>query len=263
MSSQRLDQALVLRGLVDTRTKAQRRIAAGEVLVDGVVAAKPSMTIADSDSLELLGDRGWVGRGALKLLAALDAWDIDVVDALAVDLGASTGGFTEVLLDRGAKHVVAIDVGRDQLHSSLVDDERVTLCEGVNARYLDSSWWETTHGGQVDWVVADLSFISLTQVIGPVVAALGTCPWIALVKPQFEVGRTGISEGIAEDPAGHERAIASVLASAEASGLHLQGIIASPITGEAGNREYLCWLSPTPGENQTQWSQHIHELTHP
>lgn len=262
MANQRLDQALVARGLVETRTKAQRRIDSGDVAVDGVVATKPSLSVRGDSVIEILGQRDYVGRGAHKLLAALEKWGLSVEGSLAVDLGASTGGFTEVLLERGARHVVAIDVGRDQLHSSLRADSRVTLCEGVNARYLDRQWWEDTHGGGVEWVVADLSFISLTQVIPAVAGALGPSSWIVLVKPQFEVGRTALSEGIAVDPDGHERAVQAVLNSAESSGLFMQGIMPSPITGEAGNREYLCWLSPTPGENQTQWSQQIHEVTH-
>jgi 23S rRNA (cytidine1920-2'-O)/16S rRNA (cytidine1409-2'-O)-methyltransferase len=262
MAHQRLDQALVARGLIETRTKAQRRIDAGDVAVDGVVTTKPSLSVGPDSVIELSGDRDYVGRGAYKLLAALERWDLTVEGCLAVDLGASTGGFTEVLIERGAHHVVAIDVGRDQMHSSLRDDSRVTLCEGVNARYLDRQWWEETHGGDVEWVVADLSFISLTQVIPAAAGAFGSSSWIVLVKPQFEVGRTAISEGIAEDPAGHESALHAVIASAEGSGLFLQGIMVSPITGEAGNREYLCWLSPTSGKNQTQWSQQIHELTH-
>jgi 23S rRNA (cytidine1920-2'-O)/16S rRNA (cytidine1409-2'-O)-methyltransferase len=262
MARQRLDQALVARGLVETRTKAQRRIDAGDVAVDGVVITKPSLSISPDSVIELAGAKDYVGRGAYKLLAALEQWDLTVEGALAVDLGASTGGFTEVLLERGAQHVVAIDVGRDQLHSSLRDDSRVTLCEGVNARYLDRQWWEETRGGDVEWVVADLSFISLTQVIPAAAGAFGPSSWIVLVKPQFEVGRTAISEGIAEDRAGHGSALRAVIASAESSGLFLREIMVSPITGEAGNREYLCWLSPTSGKNQTQWSQQIHEVTH-
>jgi 23S rRNA (cytidine1920-2'-O)/16S rRNA (cytidine1409-2'-O)-methyltransferase len=262
MANQRLDQALVARGIVETRTKAQRRIDAGDVAVDGVVITKPSVSVGEDNVIEVVGQRDYVGRGAHKLIAALDAWKLDVRGLLAVDLGASTGGFTEVLLERGARHVVAIDVGRDQLHASLRGDSRVTLCEGVNARYLEREWWEKTHGGAVDWVVADLSFISLTQIVPAVARALGPSSWIILIKPQFEVGRGAITEGIAQDPAGHETAVRAVITAAENSGLVLHGIIASPITGEAGNREYLCWLSPTSGKNQTQWSQQIHEVTH-
>ncbi len=262
MVATRLDQALVQRGLVESRTKAQRRIDAGEVSVDGVVQTKHALLVDDEAKIELNGTDDYVGRGALKLLGALDHWKISVEGVTAVDLGASTGGFTQVLLERGAKHVVALDVGHGQLHPSLVSDERVTLCEGINVRYLNQQWWSDLNVGGVDWVVADLSFISLTQVFCPVVAVLGSASWIALVKPQFEVGRTGVTEGIATDPAGHAHAIASVVAAAEASGLHLAGLMPSPITGGAGNREYLCWFTPTRGRNQTQWSEHIYDVTH-
>ena len=262
MPSMRLDQALVRRGLVASRTKAQRRIDAGDVRVDGVVQAKHALPVGEESIIELHGVDNYVGRGAQKLLAALDRWDISLEGATALDLGASTGGFTQVLLERGTTRVVALDVGHGQMHPSLIANERVTLCEGVNVRYLDQQWWNTLGVEGIDWVVADLSFISLTHVFAPVVGVVSDASWIALVKPQFEVGRTGVSEGIATDPAGHASAIAAVVASAEASGLHLAGVMASPITGEAGNREYLCWFTPTRGRNQTQWSEHIHNVTH-
>jgi 23S rRNA (cytidine1920-2'-O)/16S rRNA (cytidine1409-2'-O)-methyltransferase len=262
MPSMRLDQALVSRGLVESRTKAQRRIDAGEVSVDGVTQTKHALPVGEESTIELHGGDDYVGRGALKLLCALDHWGISVEGATALDLGASTGGFTQVLLERGAQRVVALDVGHGQLHPSLVADQRVTLCEGINVRYLDPQWWSALGVGPIDCVVADLSFISLTHVFAPVTAVLGATSWIALVKPQFEVGRTGVTEGIATDPAGHASAIDAVVGAAEATGLNLAGIMPSPITGEAGNREYLCWFTPTRGRNQTQWTEHIHHVTH-
>jgi 23S rRNA (cytidine1920-2'-O)/16S rRNA (cytidine1409-2'-O)-methyltransferase len=262
MPSMRLDQALVSRGLVESRTKAQRRIDAGQVSVDGITQTKHALPVGQESTIELHGGDDYVGRGALKLLGAFDHWQISVDGVVALDLGASTGGFTQVLLERGAQRVVALDVGHGQLHPSLVADERVTLCEGINVRYLDPQWWSALGVGPIDWVVADLSFISLTHVFAPVTAVLGATSWIALVKPQFEVGRTGVTEGIATDPAGHASAIHAVVGAAEASGLHLAGIMPSPITGEAGNREYLCWFTPTRGRNQTQWTEHIHHVTH-
>jgi 23S rRNA (cytidine1920-2'-O)/16S rRNA (cytidine1409-2'-O)-methyltransferase len=262
MASTRLDQALVRRGLVESRTKAQRRIDAGEVSVDGVIQTKHALPVDEEAAIELHGPDDYVGRGALKLLGALDHWKISVDGVAALDLGASTGGFTQVLLERGAKRVVALDVGHGQLHPSLVADGRVTLCEGINVRYLDEQWWNALDVGGIDWIVADLSFISLTHVFAPVTAVLGATSWIALVKPQFEVGRTGVTEGIATDPATHATAITAVVAAAEASGLYLAGVMPSPITGEAGNREYLCWFTPTRGRNQTQWTEHIHDVTH-
>jgi 23S rRNA (cytidine1920-2'-O)/16S rRNA (cytidine1409-2'-O)-methyltransferase len=252
----------VSRGLVESRTKAQRRIDAGEVSVDGVTQTKHALPVGEESTIELHGGDDYVGRGALKLLCALDHWGISVEGATALDLGASTGGFTQVLLERGAQRVVALDVGHGQLHPSLVADQRVTLCEGINVRYLDPQWWSALGVGPIDCVVADLSFISLTHVFAPVTAVLGATSWIALVKPQFEVGRTGVTEGIATDPAGHASAIDAVVGAAEATGLNLAGIMPSPITGEAGNREYLCWFTPTRGRNQTQWTEHIHHVTH-
>ncbi len=141
MPSMRLDQALVSRGLVESRTKAQRRIDAGEVSVDGVTQTKHALPVGEESTIELHGGDDYVGRGALKLLGALDHWGISVEGASVIDLGASTGGFTQVLLERGAQRVVALDVGHGQLHPSLVADERVTLCEGINVRYLDPQWW--------------------------------------------------------------------------------------------------------------------------
>jgi 23S rRNA (cytidine1920-2'-O)/16S rRNA (cytidine1409-2'-O)-methyltransferase len=262
MAVQRLDQALVASGLVESRTKARRQIESGNIVVAGVVATKPAMRVGPDDVITVTSEDPYVGRGAHKLQAALTAWNLDVSGATAVDLGASTGGFTQVLLEAGADHVVAIDVGHNQLHTNLLNNPRVTLCEGVNARYVSSQWWDSIRGGTVDWVVADLSFISLSKIFGPVTTALGPASWVCLIKPQFEVGRSLVSEGIAGDQDSHEKAITAVLESAEKFGLHPAGLMHSPITGEAGNKEYLCWLRHTPGGNQTQWSQRIHELTH-
>lgn len=262
MATSRLDQALVTRGLVESRTKAQRRIDAGEVSVEGVIQTKHALLVDDDATIALTGRDDYVGRGAYKLLAVIDQWSLDVRGSTAVDLGASTGGFTQVLLERGASQVVAVDVGHGQLHPRLADDPRVTLCEGVNVRYLTPEWRESLDLASIDWIVADLSFISLTQIFAPVTEALGPASWVCLVKPQFEVGRTGVSEGIATDPASHARAIEAVVQAAGKCGLFLAGLMASPITGEAGNREYLCWFTPTPERNQTQWSEHIHQVTH-
>jgi len=262
MSTQRLDQALVSRGLVESRTKAQRRIAEGDVLLNDVPVGKSATPVAETDRLVVRGGDDFVGRGAHKLAAALDQWDIDPRDARALDLGASTGGFTQVLLARGAKHVVALDVGHGQLHPSLAADERVLVVEGENARELTQQRAVDLGIRDVSLVVADLSFISLTQVIPPVVAAVGPTQWVCLIKPQFEVGRERIARGIAKQADAHEKAIRAVLDTALGVGLEPRGLMVSPITGEAGNREYLCWLSPIGRENPTQWSLDIHSLTH-
>lgn len=258
----RLDSALVARGLVDSRTKAQRRIRGGDVTVEGIVVTKTSHEVADDIAIEISGAPDYVGRGALKLLAALEEWDIDPRGKLALDIGASTGGFTQVLLERGASRVVAIDVGHDQLHSLLRGDPRVDSFDGINVRDITRDWWQREVGLMPSLIVSDVSFISLTQIIPGVVEVLGACDWIALIKPQFEVGKGGVKEGIVTNPELRASAMESVLECAVTVGLQTRGLMASPITGESGNQEYLCWLSPTHGRNPPQWSEQIHQLAH-
>ncbi len=258
----RLDTALVARGLLDSRTKAHRRILSGDVSVNGVSVMKPSFEVSGDADLTLSGGLGYVGRGALKLKAALETWKLDVQDTTAFDVGASTGGFTQILLEHGARRVVALDVGHGQLHPSLAGDARVDSREGVNVRDLSAQWWASEVGLAPDLVTCDVSFISLTQVIPAVVGALGLCDWIVLVKPQFEVGKGGVKEGIVHDPELREKALTDVLNSAQECGLGVKGLMASPIAGESGNREYLCWLGPTHGHNPPQWLQQIRELAH-
>ena len=185
--------------------------------------------------------------------AALSKWPISPVGKLCVDIGASTGGFTEVLLSRGARHVIALDVGHGQLHPSLDADLRVTRCDGVNIRDVNRQWWDGVSGEAPELIVVDVSFVSLTHVFPPAVALWPEAEWIALVKPQFEVGRTQITGGIAENPDDHEHAVQAVLEHARGLGLNVRGVMASPVTGEAGNREYLCWLSPTAEEEALPW----------
>jgi 23S rRNA (cytidine1920-2'-O)/16S rRNA (cytidine1409-2'-O)-methyltransferase len=154
----RLDQYLVAQGLVETRTKAQRRIGAGDVTVNGHVVTKVSTPVPDGAEVLVRGSVDYVGRGALKLEAALQQWDISVEGLRVLDIGASTGGFTQVLLNNKAAHVLALDVGHDQIHHSLRSDPRVTVWEGVNARTLTPEWWGEHQGGVVDCVVVDVSF---------------------------------------------------------------------------------------------------------
>jgi 23S rRNA (cytidine1920-2'-O)/16S rRNA (cytidine1409-2'-O)-methyltransferase len=258
----RLDQYLVHHGLVETRTKAQRRITAGEVFVDGVAVTKVSTPVPEGSLVTVADSRQYVSRGALKLEAALEQWGISVADLRVLDVGASTGGFTEVLLSRDARHVVALDVGHDQLHPDLRADPRVTVFEGVNARDLTAKWWQQHDGAEIDLVVVDVSFISLEHIIPPVVSAVGLCPWVCLVKPQFEVGRGNVVGGIARNREDHEVVLHRVIDIGRHQSLHLAGLAVSPITGESGNREYLCWFEPTPRRNPTQWSQVIRELVH-
>ena len=258
----RLDQALTRLGLVESRTKAQRLIADGDVLVNGVVHTKPSTEVIDSDILELASGHEYVGRAARKLIEALDRWHIDVSGASCLDVGASTGGFTEVLLERGARSVVALDVGHDQLHPRLREDSRVLSFEGVNARNLTPGWWSEHDLPVVSIVVADVSFISLTQILPSVHSCAPGAEWVVLIKPQFEVGRERVAGGIVTQAVDRERAIHRVMECAEGLGLVVHGILPSPIAGESGNHEYLCWLSSGKSANQTQWTQLIHDLTH-
>lgn len=247
--STRLDQALVERGLARSRSQAQQRIAAGDVRVDGRDALKPSLKVeADAEILVVGADR-WVSRAAHKLLAALDAFDVDPAGRVALDAGASTGGFTQVLLERGAAHVTALDVGHGQFQLD-VDAHPITLIEGRNVRDLEP--------GSIDpapsIVTADLSFISLGLAIPPLVGvAAPDADWIVLIKPQFEVGRTGVREGIVTDPALRAQAIEHVLWAAWDAGLGTAGLIGSPIVGGRGNLEYLAHLTAARGSNPTQW----------
>lgn len=244
---QRLDQALVDRGLARSRSQAQQRIEAGLVTVHGRPALKASLKVAPDASLEIAGDDAWVSRAAHKLLAALDAFAIDPSGRVALDAGASTGGFTQVLLARGAAHVTALDVGHGQFQ--LQPDARIRLVEGVNVRDLAP--------GDVDpapsLVTADLSFISLGLALPPLVgAAEPGADLVVLVKPQFEVGRTGVREGIVTNPALRALAIERVLFAAWDAGLGTAGLIASPIAGARGNAEYLAHLT-AGAANPTEW----------
>ena len=230
----RLDQRMVTEGLVPSRAKAQALIAAGVVRVAGQIAAKPGAR-ADG-AIEIMGDPcPWVSRAGLKLVHALDQFAL-TPEGEALDLGASTGGFTEVLLARGAVHVFAVDVGRGQLHPKVAGDARVTNLENTNAR-------EMPHAdiGQVDWITADLSFVSLTKVLPAALrhAAPGA-HLVALVKPQFEAGRGRIGKnGIVTDEAVHAGVLGNVSACVTELGWSLIGQTDSPILGGDGNREFL------------------------
>ncbi|MCR8671911.1 TlyA family RNA methyltransferase [Agrococcus sp. HG114] len=245
----RLDQALVERGLARSRSQAQQRIAAGLVSVDGRGVVKASLKVAAGAEITIAGGDAWVSRAAHKLLAALDAFGVDATGRVALDAGASTGGFTQVLLARGASHVTALDVGHGQFQLD-VDALPITLLEGRNVRDLEPRSLDPAP----TLVTADLSFISLTLAIGPLagVAAPGA-DVIVLIKPQFEVGRTGVREGIVTDPALRAQAIEQVLWAAWDAGLGTAGLLRSPILGARGNHEYLAYLSATAGSNPTEW----------
>lgn len=235
MDRPRLDQALVAQGLAPSRARAQALIAAGAVAVDGAAETRAALRPALGARIEVLSDPcPWVSRAALKLLHALDRFAL-TPGGEALDLGASTGGFAEVLLARGAAHVTAVDVGHGQLHPRLAADPRVTALEGVNARALPPGL------PRPDWVTADLSFISLAKALPPALAlARPGATLVALVKPQFEAGPAAVGKGgLVRDPAIHAAVRAEVRAFLAAEGWRLVGEAPSPILGGDGNREFL------------------------
>lgn len=238
----RVDAELVRRGLARSRQQAAELIGAGKVSIDGMPAVKPGTAVATTASLKVVGDteRGWVSRGAHKLIGALDAFGIDVAGRRCLDAGASTGGFTEVLLDRGAREVVAVDVGYGQLAWSLRSDERVVVVERTNVRELTPDAID----GKVDTIVADLSFISL----GTVLPALTGCASaeadiVPMVKPQFEVGKGQVGAGgVVHSPELRVSAVLNVAGRAEELGWHTVAVAPSPLPGPSGNVEYFLWL---------------------
>src|SRR6185295_14145720 len=241
MKHERINKLLVERGLAATRTKAQALIMAGVVLIDEQRANKPSDTVAPDAEIRIKGGDDpasrYVGRGGLKLETALREFAVDVNGLRCLDVGASTGGFTDCLLQHGAKSVVALDVGHNQIDWRLRTDARVEVREGVNARYLKP---EDFPAG-FDLVVMDVSFISATKIL-PAIAALlkTTAQLITLIKPQFEVGRGEVGKGgIVRDPQKHARVIEAVNAAAQELGLKMRGVIESPIHGADGNMEFL------------------------
>lgn len=253
----RLDAELVRRGLARSRALAVEAVGGGRVTVDGKQALKASMRISADAELGLVGDDGYVSRSAHKLAAALDAFAVNVEGRLALDVGASTGGFTQVLLERGARQVIALDVGHGQLAAQVREDPRVVVVEGVNARSLTAA--ELAEQSRTDerpeLVVADVSFISLTTILPALVDTIGLdADYVLLIKPQFEVGRLGIREGLVKDRARRQDAASAVLWAAWDLGLPTAGLISSPLLGSNGNQEYLVWLSRAVGGNPTEWS---------
>ncbi|MDH3665602.1 MAG: TlyA family RNA methyltransferase [Paracoccaceae bacterium] len=232
----RLDQRLVELGLAPSRARARALIEAGAVTVDGAVARKPSQTVAGSAKLVVTeGPNPWVSRGALKLNHALDHFGL-TPSGIALDLGASTGGFTQVLLARGAERVYAVDVGHGQLVAALAEDPRVESLEGVNARALPDA-----RIPPVDWITADLAFISLTKALPAALdLAKPEAVLVALIKPQFEAGRAAIGRGgIVRDAQVHARVTVEIADWLTARGWQVTGVIPSPIEGGDGNREFL------------------------
>ncbi len=239
MTRRRLDAELLRRGLVSSRTEAQQLIGANRITVNGAVADKAARQVAPGDQLVVVGPPSrFVGRGAYKLDHALQEFDLDVSGMRVLDAGASTGGFTDCVLQRGAAHVVAVDVGHGQLHERLRSDPRVTNLERTNVRHVDRE----TIGGPVDLVVGDLSFISLRLVIAPLVSVCQPgASMVLLVKPQFEAGRSEVSRGrgVISDPEIWARVRSEIGAAVADAGCEIVGWTESPITGADGNREFL------------------------
>jgi 23S rRNA (cytidine1920-2'-O)/16S rRNA (cytidine1409-2'-O)-methyltransferase len=263
MPDSRLDAALGERGLARSRTHAARLIADGLVTVDGVAQVKPSFRVGEGQRIAVAASDHYVSRAAHKLNAALDAFGVDPRGRVALDAGASTGGFSQVLLERGAAHVLAIDVGHGQLASEIQENGLLTSVEGFNIRGITREWVGTQLRSPEfpTLVVADLSFISLTLVLEPLRDSVAEgADFVLLVKPQFEVGRGGIREGIVRDAGLRQDAVSTVVWAAWDLGLGTAGVIPSPIAGNAGNREYLVWLSAPRGDNPTEWIQRIAAL---
>ena len=239
----RLDAALVKRGLADSRTEASRLIEAGSVTVGGAFADKSSRMVSADEPTEVLVEKRFVSRGGEKIEHALDHFGIDVTNRSILDAGVSTGGFTDCVLQRGARRVFAVDVGKNQLHERIKSDERVDWRDGVNVR-------DMSHGDlpfDCSLLVADLSFISLTKVVQAFASVLRAEPefptpqLVLLVKPQFEAGRSEVSKGrgVITDPAVHLQACETVSEALVALGCTVRGIVESPIKGAEGNTEFL------------------------
>lgn len=239
MPRERIDKLLVDRGLADSRTKAQALVMAGAVLVDEQLVRKPSELFDQNANIRIKDDATsrYVSRGGIKLEAALREFEIDVGGRLCLDVGASTGGFTDCLLQHGVRRVVAIDVGHNQLDWKIRNDSRVEVRESINARYLKPSDFDE----QFDLATIDVSFISLTKILPAVVPLMTDVGCIvALIKPQFEVGKGEIGKGgIVKDTAQRQRVVQETNAAAESLGLKAAGVIESPIKGADGNVEFL------------------------
>ena len=268
---QRLDQLLVERGLAETRTRAQALILSGHVRVGEGEAARTDRKSGDlvetTIALEVEAPPPFVSRGGIKLRAAFDAFGVEPVGLVCLDVGSSTGGFTDLLLQRDASRVYAVDVGRGQLAEALRHDARVVSMERTNARALGPGSLPTA----VDLAVVDVSFISLDRILGPVATCFGPLGGIivALVKPQFEAGRQQVRDGVIRDPQVHRQTLEAVGRHALQIGLRLRDAVASPITGPAGNREFFVELEVPPGyapvvggsaELPEAWSRKFGEL---
>jgi 23S rRNA (cytidine1920-2'-O)/16S rRNA (cytidine1409-2'-O)-methyltransferase len=244
---ERLDVVMVNQGLVESRNQAQRVIMAGQVQVNNVVIIKASEKVKEDDIISLDSGPQFVSRGGEKLQGALDAFNIhDFSGKICADVGASTGGFTDCMLQHGAKKVYAIDVGYGILHWKIRNDERVVCMERTNARYIEKL------DDTIDFISIDVSFISLSVILPVVKNWLNnnTGEFIALIKPQFEAGKeiSAKGKGVIRDPAVHKSVLTNTLTMAIAQGLHIKGLTQSPIQGPKGNKEFLLFCSMIPGE---------------
>jgi 23S rRNA (cytidine1920-2'-O)/16S rRNA (cytidine1409-2'-O)-methyltransferase len=258
----RLDRLLVQRRLVESRERAQALILAGDVRVAGQVVTKPAQLVPEDAAIEVgTTSLPYVSRGGLKLQHALDTFGIDVRGLVAIDVGASTGGFTDCLLQRGAARVYAIDVGYGQLAWKLRQDPRVVVLERTNIRYLA----QLPDGALADLATVDVSFISLTKVLPAVLRLLKPDGFIiALVKPQFEAGPQRVGRGgVVRDPAVHRDVLQQITSWAQEHGLVVRGLTRSPILGPAGNVEFLLWLDRRSGAPGIDVARAIEEAVHP
>lgn len=246
---QRLDLLLVERGLAESREQARRLIMAGHVLIDDQVSDKPGRMVAQDAALRVRAPLPYVSRGGQKLAAALEAFPVPVAGITAVDVGASTGGFTDCLLQHGAARVYAIDVGYGQLAWKLRSDPRVVVLERTNIRHLEA----LPDGATADLAVIDASFISLALVLPPTLRLLTPAAQvIALIKPQFEAGKDDVGKGgVVRDRRIHRRVLEEIYDLAAALGLVVAGLIPSPLLGPAGNVEFLIWLRRGPAASDT------------
>jgi len=260
----RADLALVEAGLARSRSHAATLIDAKRALVNGEAIRKPAQPIVETASLTLLPAIDYVSRAGHKLAEALDQFaELELVGKYCLDVGASTGGFTEVLLRRGASSVVSIDVGHDQMVADLKDNPKVTCIEGFNARELSPQILAATGVAKADFdvVVADLSFISLTLVLEQILSVAPNADLVLLIKPQFEVGRQSLSaNGIVNDYRLRAEAIRQVVDHANSLGCGIRGLVRSALPGTHGNIEYVLWISSKEAQNSGQWSEIIDSL---
>ena len=270
-NSTRLDVALVERGLARSRNQASSLIESRRVFIDGREARKSSQPVTDAAELVVLEAIDYVSRAGHKLAAALEEFtDIEIVGKICLDVGASTGGFTDVLLRYGASKVIALDVGHSQLSESLLENRMVINIENFNARDMTQENLQKVLGSRLDQklndntislVVADLSFISLTLVLAQMAQVAPKANFVLLIKPQFEVGKKSLdASGIVNDHRLRASAIRQVLEEAKAQGLNIQGLIKSPLPGTHGNVEFLVWLNSVETDHSVDWSGRIDEL---